>query len=76
MTIQFKTDACLGTEKQITKLEHVVLKISLIHRRRGDLSIDLISPSGTKSPILSTRKYDNSDEGLDAWKFMTVHFWG
>lgn len=76
MTIQFKTDACLEGKNRVTKLEHVVLKISLLHRKRGDLSIDLISPYNTKSPILSTRKYDNSDEGLDEWKFMTVHFWG
>ena len=58
------------------KLEHVVLTVSFIHRRRGDLSLLLISPSGTKSELLSTRRYDDSKEGLDDWKFMTVHFWG
>ena len=26
--------------------------------------------------MLSTRKYDDSDEGLDEWNFMTVHKWG
>ncbi|CAB4038405.1 PC3-like endoprotease variant A, partial [Paramuricea clavata] len=76
MEFQFSSDACIGGDNQVDKLEHVVLTVSFIHRRRGDLSLLLISPSGTKSELLSTRRYDDSKEGLDDWKFMTVHFWG
>ena len=76
MEFHFSSDACAGGDNQVDKLEHVVLTVSFIHRRRGDLSLLLISPSGTKSELLSTRRYDDSKEGLDEWKFMTVHFWG
>ena len=76
MEFQFSSDGCVGGDNQVDKLEHVVLTVSFIHRRRGDLSLLLISPSGTKSELLSTRRYDDSKEGLDEWKFMTVHFWG
>lgn len=76
MEFQFSTDACAGGENQVDKLEHVVLTVSFIHRRRGDVSLLLVSPSGTRSELLSTRRYDDSKEGLDDWRFMTVHFWG
>lgn len=58
------------------RLEHAILTISFVHKRRGDVSIKLFSPSGTESEMLSTRKYDDSTEGLDEWNFMTVFNWG
>jgi len=70
------TVACENTMAHINRVEHVVLTVSFVHRRRGDVSIDLISPHGTRSEMLSTRKYDDSDEGLDEWNFMTVYCWG
>eukprot|EP00794_Sanderia_malayensis_P000325 gene325-957_t len=75
--INIPTCACKGVSNaEITKLEHVVLTVSFVHKKRGDVSIDLFSPSKTRSQMLSTRKYDDSDEGLDEWNFMTVHKWG
>ncbi|XP_066929242.1 PC3-like endoprotease variant B [Clytia hemisphaerica] len=76
LSITIDTGACEGTEKEIKKLEHVTLTISFQHRRRGDVSIDLFSPSGTRNEMLSTRRYDDSDKGLHDWTFMTVHNWG
>ena len=76
LDIQIPTQACRNTEAEISKLEHVVLTLSFIHRRRGDVSVLLTSPSGTKNEMLSTRRYDDSKEGLDNWGFMTVHCWG
>ena len=52
------------------------MTISFQHRRRGDVSIDLFSPMGTRNEMLSTRRYDDSDKGLHDWTFMTVHNWG
>lgn len=63
-------------EHQVTFLEHVVVSIRIVHQRRGDLEINLISPSGTKSQLLAKRLYDSSNEGFRNWKFMSVHFWG
>jgi len=76
LSITIDTIACDGTDKEITKLEHVTLTVSFQHRRRGDVSIDLFSPSGTRNEMLSTRRYDDSKNGLHDWTFMTVHNWG
>lgn len=47
------------------------------HARRGDIQIELASPSNTKSILLPYRKYDFiNDVGYDSWSFMSVHFWG
>ena len=76
LSITIDTIACDGTDKEINKLEHVTLTVSFQHRRRGDVSIDLFSPSGTRNEMLSTRRYDDSKNGLHDWTFMTVHNWG
>ena len=76
LSITIDTIACDGTDKQIAKLEHVALTLSFQHRRRGDVSVDLFSPSGTRNEMLSTRRYDDSKNGLHDWTFMTVHCWG
>ena len=47
------------------------------HPRRGDVEIELESPSGTSSTLLPHRDYDFiNTEGYDNWSFMSVHFWG
>eukprot|EP00092_Neocalanus_flemingeri_P037797 GFUD01041147.1.p1 GENE.GFUD01041147.1~~GFUD01041147.1.p1 ORF type:complete len:880 (+),score=185.71 GFUD01041147.1:265-2640(+) len=65
---------------QVSKLEHVQMgvKITDQHVRRGDISIGLSSPSGTKSTMISERRNDRSAVGFDtqAWPLMSTHFWG
>ncbi|XP_029937935.1 proprotein convertase subtilisin/kexin type 6 [Myripristis murdjan] len=63
-------------EQHVVYLEHVVVKVLIVHPRRGDLEISLISPSGTRSQLLAKRLFDNSNEGFRNWEFMTVHCWG
>uniref|UniRef100_A0A3Q3LW89 Proprotein convertase subtilisin/kexin type 6 n=1 Tax=Mastacembelus armatus TaxID=205130 RepID=A0A3Q3LW89_9TELE len=63
-------------EQHVDYLEHVVVKVLIGHPRRGDLEINLISPSGTRSQLLAKRLFDSSKEGFRNWEFMTVHFWG
>ncbi|XP_051780631.1 PC3-like endoprotease variant B [Erpetoichthys calabaricus] len=70
------TDACRGTENAINVLEHVQPVVSITSVCRGDLSIDLISPFGTKSRLLGTRHNDISGTGLKNWTLMSVHSWG
>ncbi|XP_063066379.1 proprotein convertase subtilisin/kexin type 5 isoform X2 [Engraulis encrasicolus] len=65
-----------GCNKHVVYLEHVAVRVTLLHPRRGDLSITLISPSGTRSQLLATRENDYSAEGFRRWKFMTTHCWG
>ena len=47
------------------------------HPKRGDIKVELESPSGTKSTLLPYRKYDFINaEGYDNWPFMSLHYWG
>ena len=47
------------------------------HPKRGDIQVELTSPSGTTSIMLPYREYDFiNEEGYDEWPFMSVHFWG
>ena len=54
--------------------EHVQLTLSLIAPRRGDVSIMVTSPGGTKSEILPTRDMDISYKGFNDWTFMSLHW--
>ncbi|VVC39282.1 Peptidase S8, pro-domain,Peptidase S8, subtilisin-related,Peptidase S8, subtilisin, Ser-active [Cinara cedri] len=72
VTIQLLVKDC----NNVNFLEHVQAKISLLASRRGDIKIDLTSPSGTKSTLLAPRTHDNSHAGFRVWPFMTVHMWG
>uniref|UniRef100_A0A8D2L297 Proprotein convertase subtilisin/kexin type 6 n=2 Tax=Varanus komodoensis TaxID=61221 RepID=A0A8D2L297_VARKO len=71
------TSACVDhPNHHVAYLEHVVVRVSIAHPRRGDLQINLTSPSGTKSQLLVRRQHDDSSEGFKHWEFMTVHCWG
>ncbi|XP_015364233.1 PREDICTED: furin-like protease 1, isoform 1-CRR isoform X2 [Diuraphis noxia] len=72
VTIQLLVKEC----NSVNFLEHVQAKISLSASRRGDIKIDLTSPSGTKSTLLAPRTHDDSHAGFRVWPFMTVHMWG
>ncbi|XP_028979340.1 proprotein convertase subtilisin/kexin type 6 isoform X1 [Esox lucius] len=64
------------TDQHVGYLEHVVVRVLIAHPRRGDLEVNLISPSGTRSQLLAKRLLDNSNEGFRNWEFMSVHCWG
>ncbi|KAG8455262.1 hypothetical protein GDO86_001457 [Hymenochirus boettgeri] len=73
----YKATGCAdNTDHHVVYLEHVVVRITITHPRRGDLAIYLTSPSGTKSQLLSNRLFDHSMEGFKNWEFMTTHCWG
>lgn len=76
LTVKIKANGCQGNKDELRYLEHVQLVLTLDHTRRGDLAIDLTSPMGTKSRLLSPRGEDLSDEGFMKWPFMTTHSWG
>ncbi|XP_067889927.1 PC3-like endoprotease variant B isoform X2 [Heterodontus francisci] len=76
LTLNLRTNACMGTANEIDTLEHVQVTISLSSICRGDLEIYLISPYGTKSQLLAVRSADNSKTGLKNWTFVSVHSWG
>ncbi|KAM7368833.1 hypothetical protein PAMP_013140 [Pampus punctatissimus] len=73
----YETTGCSSKSLQhVVYVEHVVVRVTIIHSRRGDLSIMLTSPSGTMSQLLANRPLDDSTEGFQNWEFMTTHCWG
>ena len=64
LLLSANTSSCSSTPSEIRRLEHVQINVTLQHRHRGDLSITLISPSGTRSKMLTTRRNDHSALGL------------
>ena len=56
------------------RVEHAVLTLSAAHPYRGDLEIELISPSHTTSVLAQVHNDDGNN--YPSWKFMSVHHWG
>lgn len=56
-------------------IETVQVQLDIAHDLRKILSIDLISPSGTRSKLLYPSTLDNSNEGIQ-WTFLSNAFWG
>lgn len=75
--IKLTTDACKGQDGYVRYLEHAQAIVSLNSTKRGDVTIYLTSPMGTRSILLSTRVEDyDSEDGFRHWPFMTTHTWG
>jgi subtilisin family serine protease/subtilisin-like proprotein convertase family protein len=51
--------------------EHVGLRVSTTHSRRGDLRITLVSPAGTRSVL--QRINNDSNPGPSNWTYFSVH---
>lgn len=71
--IQITTDDI--KDANIARLEHVTITMNAKHGRRGEMSVDLISPTGVVSHIATQRKFDMSKEGYNNWTFMSVKHW-
>ena len=75
--IDIKSTGCMGEEEnKIRYLEHVQLFVTIDYSRRGDLHINVTSPNGTETMLLSEREGDYSADGFTNWPFMSVHTWG
>lgn len=74
--IDVKSTGCMGEkDNHIQYLEHVQLFVTIEYSRRGDLHINMTSPLGTNTMLLSERVGDSSKEGFTNWPFMSVHTW-
>lgn len=77
LEIDIKSTGCFGEDKNHIKyLEHVQLYVSIDYSKRGDLHVNLTSPNGTNTMLLSERSQDWSDQGFINWPLMSVHTWG
>ncbi|KAK3309509.1 peptidase S8/S53 domain-containing protein [Chaetomium strumarium] len=76
VTVGFEVTKEMLKEANLARVEHITVTMNVEHGRRGDLSVDLISPSKVVSHLSVTRKYDDSTDGYDDWTFMSVAHWG
>ena len=56
-------------------LEHIDVRVWINHTRRGDVSVELVSPNGIKSALAQRRKGDDAKTGFPGWRFMTIKHW-
>lgn len=63
-------------KNNLERIEHVTVIMNVEHMRRGDLSVELRSPTGMVSHIATHRRKDNAHSGYVDWEFMSVAHWG
>ena len=57
------------------RVEHITVTMNINHTRRGDLSVELRSPTQTVSHLSVVRRLDEEAEGYIDWTFMSVAHW-
>jgi kexin len=75
VSVEFKVTEDMLKEANFERVEHITVTMNVEHGRRGDISVDLISPNKIVSHLSVTRKFDESTEGYDDWTFMSVAHW-
>ncbi|KAG0652288.1 Kexin [Hyphodiscus hymeniophilus] len=76
LAVSFEVTSTMLKEANVERLEHVTVTMNVAHGRRGDLSVDLVSPDKLVSHLSVTRKFDSSKDGYNDWTFMSVVHWG
>ena len=62
-------------EANVERLEHITARVWIDHQRRGDVEVELMSPSGQLSVLARPRRFDEATTGFAGWKFMSVKHW-
>lgn len=75
LIVDFEVTKDMLKEANLARLEHVTVTMNVEHTRRGDLSVDLISPAKVVSHIATARKDDEHAGGYKDWTFMSVAHW-
>jgi len=76
IAVTFEVTEQMLKEANLERVEHITVTMNVEHGRRGDLSVDLISPHNVVSHLSVTRKFDDATTGYDDWTFMSVAHWG
>ncbi len=71
----FEVTQNLLQEANFERVEHVTVTMNINHTRRGDLSVELRSPTNLVSHLSVTRRLDDAPEGYVDWTFMSVAHW-
>ncbi|KAJ4344162.1 pheromone processing endoprotease [Ascochyta clinopodiicola] len=72
----FEVTAEMLKKANFERVEHITLTMNIKHERRGDLSVELISPAGISSHLSTARRDDDDSQGYVDWTFMSVAHWG
>ncbi len=62
-------------DANLERLEHVTVTMNVPHSRRGDLSVELRSPTQMVSHLSVMRRLDDAASGYVDWTFMSVAHW-
>ncbi|KAL9055457.1 MAG: hypothetical protein Q9162_003555 [Coniocarpon cinnabarinum] len=63
-------------DANLERVEQVTVTMNVNHTRRGDLAVELQSPSGMTSHLSTARRLDEFNGGYVDWTFMSVAHWG
>ncbi|KAL3848249.1 hypothetical protein ACJMK2_019118, partial [Sinanodonta woodiana] len=76
-TIYVKSET-LEIEKtcSINYLEHVKVLTTFQNSQRANVELELLSPAGTRSKLMTRRIFDHGVSSEQEWVFMSVQFWG
>ena len=72
-SIEITTAMLLANNLQT--LEHIDVRVWINHPRRGNVTVDLVSPNGIRSLLADTRADDDAETGFPGWRFMTIKHW-
>jgi kexin len=75
LAVSFEVTEDMLRMANLDRLEHVQVTMNVEHQRRGDISVELISPLAVTSHLSVTRQLDNKPAGYDDWTFMSVAHW-
>ncbi|KAA8575311.1 hypothetical protein EYC84_004486 [Monilinia fructicola] len=76
ISVSFEVTKEMLQEANLERLEHVQVTMNVAHTKRGELSVDLVSPDKLVSHLSASRRYDSEASGYDDWTFMSVVHWG
>lgn len=75
LAVSFDITPDMLKEANLERIEHVTVTMNIAHTRRGDISVDLISPNKVVSHLSVPRRLDSETAGYDDWTFMSVVHW-
>lgn len=56
-------------------LEHINVRVWISHAARGEVEVEVVSPTGIRSVLAGPRNLDKATSGYPGWKFMSVKHW-
>ena len=72
-SIEITTEMLLANNLQT--LEHIDIRVWINHTRRGNVTVELLSPNGIRSVLADSRVDDDAKTGFPGWRFMTIKHW-